>query len=687
MIEQYSVNLTELAKTGELDPVIGRDVEIRNIIEILSRRRKNNPVLIGEAGVGKTAIVEGLALRIANNDVPSNMQDKTIVSLDIAALIAGAKAPGEFESRLKGILEEVTNNGMIMFIDEIHLITGAGGSMNMANLMKPMLARGSLQCIGATTLNEYRENIEKDAALERRFLPIKVQEPSVDDTVSIIRGLKERYEVFHGVRISDAAIISAATLSDRYISDRFMPDKAIDLIDAAGAQVKTSIDSKPEELELIDRRIVQLEIEKASLKNEDACKDRYADIDIELNSLKETSNIVRTKWLSEKSVIIETHRIQHKIETLKAKLLQAEQAEDFQEASRIKYSELNPMVAQYEEMIETQDHSLLTEIVTDEDIATVISRWTGVPLTRLLGEDRAKLVNLAQKLHNRVIGQEKPIQSVSSAIKRAHAGIKNPDQPIGSFLFLGPTGVGKTELAKALAAEMFDDEKNIIRIDMSEYKEKHNVARLIGAPPGYIGHEEGGQLTEAVRRKPYSVILFDEVEKAHTDVFDVLLQVLDDGRLTDSHGRTVDFKNTLIIMTSNIGFERSEDYAVSQANAQKTLMQYFRPEFINRIDDLAIFHALDAEQIMEIVDIKMAAFVKRLSDKNIKLRLTAPARDYLGAQGYSPEFGARALERVLQTELENPIADLIISDDIQDCAILVGMREGAVNITVVANDE
>lgn len=701
-LKKYGIDFTELAAQGKLDPVIGRDQEIRHTIEILSRRRKNNPVLIGEAGVGKTAIVEGLALRIAKHDIPEDMKDKKIIALDMGALIAGAKFRGEFEERLKAVLKEVADSEgqIILFIDELHTIVGAGateGAMDAGNLLKPMLARGELHCIGATTLDEYRKYIEKDAALERRFLPVLVDQPDVENTISILRGLKEKYEVHHGVRIKDTALVAAAVLSDRYISDRFLPDKAIDLVDEAAAKVRTAIDSKPSELDEADRKILQLEIEREALKKEKdaASKERVADLEKELADIRAESDAMRAKWQSEKDTIANLGSLKQQIEDVKIQLELAENSGDFELASKLKYGTLTPLEHQYKEeetkLQDQQDDMLLKEEVWEEDIAQVVSQWTNIPITRLMEGEREKLIHLEEKLHERLVGQNETVKAVSDAIIRAYAGIKDPKRPIGSFIFLGPTGVGKTELAKALAAEMFNDENNMIRIDMSEYMEKHTVSRLIGAPPGYIGHDEGGQLTEAVRRRPYAVVLFDEIEKAHHDVFNVMLQILDDGRLTDSHGRTVDFKNTLIIMTSNIcvdrtisKLEKGEDYAEMQEMAQNELAKHFRPEFINRIDELAIFRPLTKEQLVNIVDIKAADLIQRLKEKRMGLEISEKAKHYLGEAGYSETYGARPLKRVIQNEVETAVAKLIVGGkalegstievDADDRGIVVSVR-------------
>ncbi len=719
-LKKYGIDFTELASQGKLDPVIGREQEIRRTIEILSRRRKNNPVLIGEAGVGKTAIVEALAQRIAKRDVPDAMKEKRIIALDMGALIAGAKFRGEFEERLKAVLKEVAESEgqIILFIDELHTIVGAGateGAMDAGNLLKPMLARGELHCIGATTLNEYRKYIEKDAALERRFLPVMVEQPTVEDTISILRGLKEKYEVHHGVRLKDSALVAAAVMSHRYIADRFLPDKAIDLVDEAGAKKRTAIDSKPAELDEADRKIMQLEIEKEALKKEkdEASKDRLEALEKELADIRAESDAMRARWSQEKETIAKLNSIKQQIEDVKVQLELAENDNNLELASKLKYGTLIPLQHQYaqeeEALKRTQDDMLLSEEVGEEDIADVVSVWTKIPVTKLLEGQREKLVHIEDNLHKRIIGQKEAVKAVADSVIRAYAGIKDPKRPIGSFIFLGPTGVGKTELAKALAAELFDDENNIIRIDMSEYMEKHTVARMIGAPPGYIGHDEGGQLTEAVRRRPYAVVLFDEIEKAHPDVFNVMLQILDDGRLTDSKGRTVDFKNTLLIMTSNIfsgdltklldvpdGTYRPEqgmpevthkeghEYAQLQAKALNELGKYFRPEFLNRVDEIAIFHALRPDELVYIVDLKVADLVARLRDKRIQLEITDEAKQYLGRVGYSETFGARPLKRVIQNEVETKMAKLIVSGQVAEgSTVIVDVRDNQIVLDVV----
>jgi len=684
VLEKYGQDLVELARNNKLDPVIGRDDEIRNVIQILSRKRKNNPVLIGEPGVGKTAIAEGLALRIVKGDVPQGLKDRKIFSLDLGALVAGAKYRGEFEERLKAVLNEIkkSEGEIILFIDELHTIVGAGktdGAMDAGNLLKPMLARGELHCIGATTLDEYREYIEKDAALERRFQPVLVDEPTVADTISILRGLKERYEVFHGVKIQDAALIAAATLSHRYISDRFLPDKAIDLVDEACALIRTEMDSMPAEMDDISRKIMQLEIEEAALKKEDdkLSQAHLEDIRKELADLRENFNEMKAKWENEKNSIGKVQKLREEIGEVNALIEKAEREYDLNKAAELKYGRLPDLKAELEKeekLAEENENkaSLLRDHVGEEEISRIVGRWTGIPITRLMQGEREKLLNMEGILHERVIGQDEAVTKVSEAILRSRAGIKDPDKPVGSFLFLGPTGVGKTELAKALAQSLFDDEKNLVRIDMSEYMEKYSVSRLIGAPPGYVGYEEGGQLTEAVRRKPYSVVLFDEIEKAHPDVFNVLLQVLDDGRVTDSQGRTVDFKNTIIILTSNLGSvhilegikENGEISKEAIDSVNELLKASFRPEFLNRLDEIVFYKPLQKENIGKIVDLMLEDLKYRLSGKNLKLEVSEAAKDYIIEKGYDPNYGARPLKRLIQSEVETLIAREIIKKDI-----------------------
>lgn len=683
VLAKYGQELVELARNNKLDPVIGRDSEIRNVIRILSRKTKNNPVLIGEPGVGKTAIAEGLALRIVAGDVPDSLKDRKIFSLDLGALVAGAKYRGEFEERLKAVLLEIkkSEGRIILFIDELHTIVGAGktdGAMDAGNLLKPMLARGELHCIGATTLNEYRQYIEKDAALERRFQPVMVNEPTVEDTISILRGLKERYEVFHGVKIHDQALIAAATLSDRYISDRFLPDKAIDLVDEACAMIRTEIDSMPTELDEISRKIIQHEIEEAALKKEDdkISAEHLTEVQKELAEMCEKFNSMKAKWENEKNAITKVQKLREDIEQVNADIAKAEREYNLNKAAELKYGRLPSLQKELEEeeiiaeKAKSGD-SLLRDKVTDEEIARIICRWTGIPVSKLMEGEREKLLNLEGILHNRVVGQNEAVEKVSEAILRSRAGIQDPDRPIGSFLFLGPTGVGKTELAKALAQSLFDDEHNIVRIDMSEYMEKFSVSRLIGAPPGYVGYEEGGQLTEAVRRKPYSVVLLDEIEKAHPDVFNILLQVLDDGRITDSQGRTVDFKNTIIILTSNLGSPYildgiNENGEISEEAREKVdalLKQQFRPEFLNRLDEIVFYKPLTKKEIFSIIDLMIGDLKKRLKENQLDVEFTDSAKNYIVEQGYDPNYGARPLRRFLQRKAETLIAKKIIAND------------------------
>ena len=707
VLKKYGQDLVELARQNKLDPVIGRDSEIRNTIRILSRKSKNNPVLIGEPGVGKTAIAEGLAQRIVRGDVPDNLKDRKLFSLDMGALISGAKFRGEFEERLKAVLNEVkkSEGKIILFIDELHTIVGAGktdGAMDAGNLLKPMLARGELHCIGATTLNEYRQYIEKDPALERRFQPVRVDEPTVEDTISILRGLKERYEVFHGVKIQDSALITAAVLSNRYITDRFLPDKAIDLVDEACATIRTEMNSMPTELDDIARKIMQKEIAETALKKEEdkISQEKLAEVRKELSELRDEFNSMKTRWENEKNSISRLQKIREDIEHTNADIAKAERSYDLNKAAELKYGKLPALKKELEEAEAAADdyekHTLLRDKVTDEEIAKIVGRWTGIPVSKLMEGEREKLLHLDEVLHKRVIGQDEAVQKVSEAILRSRAGIQDPNRPIGSFLFMGPTGVGKTELAKALAQALFDDEKNIVRIDMTEYMEKHSVSRLIGAPPGYVGYEEGGQLTEAVRRKPYSVVLFDEVEKAHPDVFNILLQVLDDGRITDSQGRTVDFKNTIIILTSNLGSEyilegideNNEITPEARAQVDKLLKTHFRPEFLNRLDEIVFYKPLSKKEIYPIIDLMLDGLRKRLEDKQLELEVTDEAKEFIAKEGYDPIYGARPLKRYIQSKLETLIARTMIANDLDPFTTIKVDSDGEkLSLTTIAPEK
>jgi ATP-dependent Clp protease ATP-binding subunit ClpB len=700
-LERYGRDLTGMARQGKLDPVIGRDEEIRRVVQILSRRTKNNPALIGEPGVGKTAIVEGLAQRIINGDVPEGLKRKRLIQLDMGALIAGAKYRGEFEERLKAVLKEITESQgeILLFVDEMHTVVGAGkaeGAMDAGNMLKPMLARGELHLIGATTLDEYRQNIEKDPALERRFQPVLVEEPSVEDTISILRGLKGRYEVHHGVRITDAAVIAAATLSHRYISDRQLPDKAIDLIDEAAARLRTEIDSKPQALDVVDRQVMQLEIEREALKKEKdkASKERLAKIEQELADLREQSKGLTSRWQTEKQAISELRELKERQEQIHVDIERAEREANLEKAARLRYGELREVeqkIANAEAKLKTLqgEGALLKEEVDTEEIAAIVARWTGIPVTRLLEGETEKLIHMEERLHQRVVGQDEALRVVSNAVRRARAGLQDPNRPIGSFIFLGPTGVGKTELARALAEFLFDDEHAMVRIDMSEYQEKHTVSRLIGAPPGYVGYEEGGQLTEAVRRRPYSVVLFDEIEKAHNEVFNVLLQLLDDGRLTDGQGRTVDFRNTVVIMTSNLGNQLWEgEQEVTRDAINRILQNHFRPEFLNRIDEIVVFRPLTRGQLAEVVDFQLKRVSQLLADRGYFLEVSQIAREFLADEGYDPAFGARPLKRTIQRELQDPLALKILAGEFREGDVIEVDRDknGLVFTTAVQGE-
>ena len=701
VLEKYGRDLTALARQGKMDPVIGRDEEIRRTIQILSRRTKNNPALIGDPGVGKTAIVEGLAQRMVNGDVPEGLKNKRLVQLDMGALVAGAKYRGEFEERLKAVLKEITDSAgeVILFVDEMHTVVGAGaaeGAMDAGNMLKPMLARGELHMIGATTIDEYRKHVEKDPALERRFQPVLVEEPSVEETISILRGLKERYEVHHGVRITDPAVIAAATLSNRYITDRHLPDKAIDLIDEAAARLRTEIDSKPQALDEVDRQIMQMQIERQALSKEKdkASKERLERLERELADLRERSTELHARWQTEKQAITELQSVKEQIEQTRLDIEKAERGSDLETAARLRYStlrELENRLAEGEKRIKSlqSEGALLKEEVDSEEIAQIVARWTGIPISRLMEGETEKLVQMEERLHQRVVGQEDALRFVSNAVRRARSGLQDPNRPIGSFIFLGPTGVGKTELARALAEFLFDDERAMVRIDMSEYQEKHTVSRLVGAPPGYVGYEEGGQLTEAVRRRPYSVILFDEIEKAHPEVFNVLLQLLDDGRLTDGQGRTVDFRNTVVIMTSNLGSHLWEGgRQASREEITQALQAYFRPEFLNRIDEIVVFHTLSREHIAKIVNIQLRRVAELLANRNFTLEVSEAAREYLAEVGYDPNFGARPLKRAIQRELQDPLAMQILSGEFKEGdTIRVDRGPDGLTFTPVVNAE